>query len=504
MKPLTVTLFLLFLVSSLPAARPVPGVDRNPFGSQTVWPENPQLDTFLNRLQEMKVHWARFDLCWWGLAETSPGVYNFNPPAPNVPGGTWGTDAMITKLHARGIEPFPILNYGNPLYDNNQGPFSSAGRTAFGNFCYAAALRYKDTVSYWEIWNEPNLAQFWGRTPSAADYAELVKVAAARIKEANPDAWVVGGVTSGIDQTFLQGCIDNGMLTAVDAITVHPYRIDRPETINSEITSLRSRISAATAKNIPVWSGEWGYNSAWSEIDEVGQAKMLSRMMTNNLAQGITLSLWFSEHPFAEYPEFPNDPQWGLLNYNLTPRPSYYAMRTINERLPAPVAAVADPFVISLSPTLSGQRVFVFQRAGGVYTIAIWQALAITASSSGPTTQVGLTLSAGSTLQAWEGLNGTAVTLSPSNAGARTLLNGFRVWDYPTFIDITVPPVTPSPSPSPSLTASLSPSPSSSPSPSPSPSSSPSPSPSASPSPTAPPVPTPPVMEGLILSRASP
>jgi len=419
-------------------AEPVPGVNVSPFGAQTVWPNDPNLTTILNRMQEAGIQWARFDLCWWGLCESTPGEYNFTP---SYSGSTWDTDGAIQMLHDRGIEPFPILCYGNPLYDNGQGPFSEAGRQAYGNFCHAAAERYKNSVTYWEIWNEPNLEFFWGRAPNAVDYAQLAQVAAGRIREGNPQAIVAGGVTSGIDLGFLQTAFDNGLLDAVDAITIHPYRIAAPESIAGEVSTIRSMIAARTSRSIAVWTGEWGYNTYWSEVSEKGQAKCLSRMMTGNLAMGIDLSIWFSTHAFVEISGSDHDAEWGLLDYDFTPRPSFYAMRTLNQRLPAPVHSVADPLGVTLSPSLSNQRIEVFERGmPEQLTVAIWLARwPLSDSFAGETTTVRLQVPEGTTAAAYDGLDGDAIQLTEQRQGDRLELRNFRVMDYPVFVEVALP-----------------------------------------------------------------
>ncbi|HEQ60141.1 MAG TPA: hypothetical protein ENN74_00875 [Firmicutes bacterium] len=438
MRPVVIGVLASCLAIVPVCAQPVPGVDVAPFGAQTVWPDDANLATILDRMHEAGIQWARFDLCWWGLCEQVPGVYNFT--SAMVPGhaGPWNTDNAIAMLRARGIEPFPILCYGNSLYDGGQGPYSEEGRTAFGNYCYAAASRYRDSVSYWEIWNEPNLEFFWGRAPHPADYARLAIVAATRIRQANPDAVVAGGATSGIDLGFLGAAFDYGLLDAVDAITVHPYRIAAPETIDAEIATLRSMIASRTSRPVQVWTGEWGYNTYWSELTPLGQAKCLGRMMVNNFAQDIRLSIWFSTHAFLETAGNTSDPEWGLLDFAFQPRPSHQAMKVVNERLGAPVQPVEDPLDIALSPVPSGQRVRVFERGDSAHlTVVLWLARwPLSDSFSGRTTSVSLTAPPGTALAAYDGLSGDPVPLNVSHADGRTVLSNFRVMDYPTYLEI--------------------------------------------------------------------
>ncbi len=433
--PAAVAVILLAAAIVSVAGAPVPGVDLPPFGAQSVWPNNPDLVTILDRMQEAGIRWGRFDLCWWSICEQPVGTYDF--VSPNYPGyENWNTDRAIQLMRDRGIEPFPILCYGHPNYDGGDGPYSPAGRTAFGNYCYAAASRYRNSVSYWEIWNEPNLEFFWSRTPDPEDYALLAQVAAARIRQANPDAIVAGGVTSGIDLGFLDTAFQYGLLDAVDIITVHPYRIAAPETINGEISTLRSMIASHTTRSIDVWTGEWGYDTAWTEVTPLSQAKCLGRMMVNNLSIDIGLSIWFSTHPYTEHS--PTDPGWGLLDYSYGRRPSFYAMRTVNERLGAPVAVAADPIAVTLIPSVPDQRVAVFERGDDArQTIVIWMARwPLSDSYAGQTTTVRLGITDYAEISAWDGLDGDAIPVSPVRVGDRIELRGFRVHDYPVYIDV--------------------------------------------------------------------
>jgi hypothetical protein len=427
--------FLLF--QPIVRSQPIPGVDISPFGCQSVWPVNGDLVTYLDRMQEAGIQWGRFDLCWWSLAETQRGVYDF--VSPDVEGWEgWNTDRAIQLMKDRGIEPFPIICYGNGLYDEGKGPYSDAGRTGFANYCHAAASRYRDSVTYWEIWNEPNLEQFWARLPDPADYARLAAAAAPRIREANPDAVVVGGVTSGIDAGFLETAFQSGLLDAVDAITVHPYRIAPPESINPEIANLRNLIAQYTSRDVPIWTGEWGYNTYWTELTALGQAKCLQRMMVNNLSQGVCLSIWFSVHAFKEADPSGTDAEWGLLDYSLQPRSSFHAMRVLNERMPAPITHAPGALEVTVSPRPADLRVEVFSQGTGDHlVVALWQARwPLSDTFAGEMTTVTLPGASASSVSAWDGLTGNEIAVDFRTAGPDLEILGLRVKDYPVFLDV--------------------------------------------------------------------
>jgi hypothetical protein len=60
------------------------------------------------------------------------------------------------------------------------------------DFLSAMATRYEGRIRAYEIWNEPNLAREWGgKTPDPVAYAEMLKLAYAAIKAADPNAMVI-------------------------------------------------------------------------------------------------------------------------------------------------------------------------------------------------------------------------------------------------------------------------------------------------------------------------
>jgi len=449
------TLLFLSLIAALSvparAEKPIPGVNRSPFGAQTVWPISGDYLQIMDAMEGAGIQWGRYDFCWWGLCESTPGVYNFTSTTVAGYPNAWDSDRQVSLLRARNIEPYGILCYSNALYDNNQGPSTDAGRQAFGNYCHAAATRYRDTVFTWEIWNEPNQESFWGRPANAADYAKLAVDAAARIREANPDAIVVGAATSGVDLTFLGTAFDNGLFDAVDAVSVHPYRIAAPESVNADIAAVRALMDDRTTRTVSLWSGEWGYNTAWTEVTDLGQAKCLARMMVNNLSIGIELSIWFSTHPFAEIASAPEDPQWGLVDYSYSPRPSWYAFKTLNARLAAPVRWIADPFATQFTGTTSAKRFEIFERSNpNRFTAAVWlPRWPLSDTYTGRTGTLSFQVPEGTGFQAWDGLTGNAVVLTVGRSGDRATLSNFRMIDYPIYIDITLPVPTPVPTATP-------------------------------------------------------
>jgi len=97
------------------------------------------------------------------------------------------------------------------------------------------AARYAGVVDAYEIWNEPNLRREWNtpRGISAASYIELLRLAYAAVKAADPAAIVVtaglsptgtnDGVNAIDDRVFLTQMYAAGVADYSDAIGAHPY-----------------------------------------------------------------------------------------------------------------------------------------------------------------------------------------------------------------------------------------------------------------------------------------
>jgi hypothetical protein len=270
---------------------------------------------------------VRMDLGWSSI-ERVKGVYDFDKT---------GYDALTKGCADRGINILYILDYSNKLYESDRSVRTEAGREAFAAFAEAVAKHYAGKGILWEIWNEPNLKQFWSPQPSAEDYCKLVKAAAGRIKQADPTGQVVAGATSQIPLEWLETCFKNELLTSIDILSVHPYRSKAPETVIADYDRLRELIAryAPPGTNVPVISGEWGYsNLNWdkSRLSEQEQANYLARMFLVNLYRGIPVSIWYDWKNDGSDPN-EREHQFGTVRHDLSLKPAYKAAQVLSSTL---------------------------------------------------------------------------------------------------------------------------------------------------------------------------
>ncbi len=274
----------------------------------------------------------------WDATEREKGIYDFA-----------AYDKLALTLAANKLKPYFILDYGNALYSPSSkgGPATEdadtpAYRAAFAKWAVAAVSHFKGRGIIWEIWNEPNGSTFWKPVPDASIYARLALEASRAIRTALPQECVVGPATSGIDLPFIETCFKMGLLQYWDAVSVHPYRQNTPETANTDYRELRRLIEQykPRGKDVPVLSGEWGYSSAWNDFDENLQAKYLPRQWLSNLYNRVPISIWYDWHEDGIDPKDPEH-HFGSVQNKLfagrqtpyDPKPAYIAARTLSQQL---------------------------------------------------------------------------------------------------------------------------------------------------------------------------
>jgi hypothetical protein len=272
------------------------------------------------------IRWVRTDLAW-SHVERAPGEYDFTH---------W--DRLVEAYEAHGIWTLLILGYGNALYDDGFPPQSEGARAAFAAFAGAAARHFRGKI-VWEIWNEPNLPQYWAGVPDPGAYVALARSAAAAIRKEDPRARILGPSVGGgrFDSEYLEATFRLGLLDFVDGVSVHPYGAAHPEAATAFYDDLRRRIAAyAPNREIPIVVTEWGYPAL--DIGADAQAEYLLRAIAVNRAAGIPLTCWYNwREPLLPWNSF------GLIDVRGRTKPAYQALRELRGRESSPPTGHRGP-----------------------------------------------------------------------------------------------------------------------------------------------------------------
>ena len=373
-------------------------------------------DRCYDTLAAAGVKWARCQTMW-SRCEKQKGIYDFTV-----------LDGVVDNLTRRGIRPWFSVTFGNTLYMTNCFTGAAVGcvPTLYGEECRAAwcayvralAKRYKGKVTHWEIWNEPNLPQFWQpNKPNADDYLALVKLTGGVIREEIPDAKIGGTTASPALNAWEKRFFEVGGAEAIDfwcghAYTRVPERLRKQQRIASGssddyvavLKDVRAFIDAHGGKHVDIWQGESGFPSwfpaghwlwwpksvckeGWQS--QANQAKWLLRRFVTDRRAGIARSSFFqmadiSRHYSMATTTQTHPAEHGIVNgWTYKPKMSCHAFGHYNallatarhdESVAVSVTAASDagaPTVATTFRAANGAPLFLYYTAfdfSGAYT----------------------------------------------------------------------------------------------------------------------------------------
>ncbi len=188
-------------------------------------------------------------------------------------------DRQIDRVRERGLKvigllPFPSSNWSSSASDDvkpTQANLGNYDRVAymprnlddFASYVRQTVQHYRGRINVWEILNEPIYTDY--ALPhtlgyQVTDYVRLLKVAYQAVKEADPNALVIGGI-AGSPTTYTQEFIDAGGLPWVDALNLHIYPgLTAPEAYEEPLRQLRAKMPATrTTAQRSIWFTEGAY-----------------------------------------------------------------------------------------------------------------------------------------------------------------------------------------------------------------------------------------------------
>ena len=274
-------------------------------------------------LKEVGAKWDRSDL-WWHKIEPVNGKFDFA-----------FSDYIVSEFEKHGVSLLPILDYGAAWFDNCAGPITEKERKEFANYVYKVVKRYPQ-ITYWEVWNEPNLKMFWKHTPNAKLYAELLKTTAEAARKANPNVKLVGGVLAGAQWDYIEDMYLAKAKDYFDVFSYHYYRANMPdEEVETEILKVKAMMSRFGDGEKPVWISEMGVSSHPKHgVDYNTQAAYLVRNYIVALSfPWIEKIFQFDMINWGDEIEGPWDGHLGLIEASRKKKPSFYAYSNMVERL---------------------------------------------------------------------------------------------------------------------------------------------------------------------------
>lgn len=294
---------------------------------------NTQLDATLDDVAALGFGWIRFDI-YWAAWETTQGTINYTQ-----------LDRIVNRCVARGIQIVGAINttptWARPGgHIDTYGPTTTTEQDNYASFAGRVAQHYQSVIQHYEIWNEPNLDQFWSPTPSASSYASLLQKAYTAIKAVDAGITVISGGTGGAgsapdipSDVFIAGIYSAGANQYCDVITTHPYpnRNGSGGVATGEMAlsmSVRAYMDSHGDSTKPMWGTEMGIPTRESNGHQVSEA-MQAQLATNAYAY------WRAMHHagplfWYTYADSVSGNQWGVVRTDGSQKPSYAALQNVS------------------------------------------------------------------------------------------------------------------------------------------------------------------------------
>jgi len=253
---------------------------------------------------------------------------------------TWNwsnVDRVVNSALAQDLELIAILDYFPPWAN------AQSDTSFWSQFVYEAGLRYiPKGVTIWEMWNEPNITNFWDQ-PDVKDYVEKILIPGSNaIRKAASDlgtsvtvisAGLAPAATDGTNISqidFFKGIYENGGKDYFDAAGQHPYcwpldpSIENPFNWFLKTEELRQVMIEQGDLDKKIWGTEMGWPTHLGNngVSKNQQAQFLSSAFSIWNAWDWTGPLiWYAYNDAGEDATYSED-NFGLTDYDFNPKPA--------------------------------------------------------------------------------------------------------------------------------------------------------------------------------------
>jgi hypothetical protein len=295
-------------------------ISSSPFGINVHLAEN----DILQKVMDAGIKWIRIDL-FWSEMEPAQGVYDFSR-----------VDRVVEFAHQNDLSVLAIFESTPDWANDGKGPNYPADDIAsWQHFITTIVKRYQDRVKYWNIWNEPNVPEFF-RGGKEVFLEEVFLPGAEAIKNADSSALIVGPelahlVSAGKEWSLWLRYLLNNAGDYIDVISHHIYesqaiellfkKLEGGEIINGiEFPSVNQIVRETGNQYKPFWVTETGWDT-WS-FSEQKQAEFYLEMLQTRDEKRYPDKIFFYEIIDSSEEGIP---PWGILKEALEEKPAYTA-----------------------------------------------------------------------------------------------------------------------------------------------------------------------------------
>ena len=215
-------------------------------------------------------------------------------------------DALFSAASAHGIRVIVISQYAPQPVDP----------AAYAADAVRFHQRYAAYDPIWELWNEPNLAHYWGAPPDVDAYSKLAIATAIALRNAGAREILSGG-TSGIDLGWLYGLRVRGVFDAVTGCAVHYYK--NPANALNEYLQAGSLMPPGVAI----------YTTEACVVDAGGPASFFAQMWYVHRYLSLPALVWCEFRDGTAGPAPPYTDPMGLVTADYSRKPVYFTAQSL-------------------------------------------------------------------------------------------------------------------------------------------------------------------------------
>ena len=179
---------------------------------------------------------------------------------------------VVAAAKAHRVRLVVVLEKPAPLKDLG----TAANRAAYRSWVTGTVRRFKASVTYWEILNEPNLRSSWNidnrlgsnqavYAAAVRRYVTLLADGYRAVKAADRKGVVVfGGLSESTVERYLGVLLTTSAWRYFDVMSFHPFA-RTPVKVMARYNALKVRLNARAAwARKPIWVTEMGFNTSWT------------------------------------------------------------------------------------------------------------------------------------------------------------------------------------------------------------------------------------------------
>ena len=322
----------------------------NPFGVLVFLPWNDDWNDYMyppdkalramDLIKDSGIGWVRMDFSRTKIQPQNEEGYNFED-----------FDWLVHELRRRQIKIVGILGY-SPGWAAADGKSWNSPPKDIGSFArYVAQTvkRYQGAVNDWEIWNEPNLSNYWQPQDDMVLYAQLLKASYQAAKSVNPDCRILNGGLVIQSPGDYEKFYAKGMNRFLDIFNVHLFvgatgvvNIDEKLVGNAE--NIHAVMAQFGDEHKPLWITEIGFPGVPETVKkaelkfrykpgERQQAGLLTKAFRAVVESGKVDKIFWAFFQDTKN-SFPDGADYlGLIRSDFTPKPSYEAYKELSKDL---------------------------------------------------------------------------------------------------------------------------------------------------------------------------